>query len=57
MVSFPFVWTEILMMANTSDEQRIEEEEDEGIDEKDKRIFINQVDSYHGKHIARVSEF
>ncbi len=57
MVSFPFVWTTLLMMANTSDGQRIEEEEEEDIDERDKRIFINHVDSYHGKHIARVSEF
>jgi hypothetical protein len=45
------------MMANNSDGQRIEEEEEEDIDERDKRIFINHVDSYHGKHIARVSEF
>jgi hypothetical protein len=48
-------------MANDSDEERIDEEqlkeEDEGISEKDKKIFINQVDSYHGKNIARVSEF
>jgi hypothetical protein len=44
-------------MAN---EERIEEEEfneEETNSEKDKRIFINHIDSYHGKHIARVSRF
>jgi len=46
-------------MSNHSDEEHIEEEQfnEEGISERDKRIFINQVDSYHGKHLARVSEF
>jgi hypothetical protein len=31
------------------------EEEEEALPEKPKKIFINHVDSYHGKHIARVS--
>jgi hypothetical protein len=42
-------------MSKHSDEEQIEEEQ---LNEKtDRRIFINQVDSYHGKNIARVSEF
>jgi len=47
-------------MSNHSNEEHIEDEElneEIGISERDKRIFINQVDSYHGKNIARVSEF
>jgi len=47
-------------MSNHSDEKHIEDEElneETGISERDKRIFINQVDLYHGKNIARVSKF
>ncbi len=58
---FPFLWTKLLIMANNSDEEHVEEEQlnvgEKVILEKDKKIFINQVDSYHGKHIARVSKF
>ncbi len=50
-------------MAESLSEERIEEEEEELHEDeevpsdKDKKIFINYVDSYHGKHIARVSVF
>lgn len=54
-------------MANLSDRERLKnevlkeenEEEDAGaqddVDEKDRRIFINHLDSYQGKNLARVS--
>lgn len=52
-------------MANQSDRDRLKNEavkedndddgaEQEEIDEKDRRIFINHIDSYQGKNIARV---
>jgi len=44
-------------MADDSDDEQIGEEqvkEEEIVPEKPKKIFINHVDSYHGKHIARV---
>lgn len=49
-------------MARSRVGERIEEEEtlvdeDDISSEKTKRIFINHVDLYHGKHIARVSRF
>lgn len=54
-------------MANLSDRERLKnevlkeenEEEDaaaqDDVDEKDRRIFINHLDSYQGKNLARVS--
>jgi hypothetical protein len=50
-------------MANVSQEERVESsqlkdnnDDDENVEEKDKKVFINHIDSYHGKHIARVSQ-
>ena len=45
-------------MADDSDEDQIGEEqvkEEEAVPEKPKKIFINHIDTYHGKNIARVS--
>jgi hypothetical protein len=45
-------------MADDSDNEQAGEEElkeEEAVPEKPKKIFINHVDSYHGKNIARVS--
>lgn len=45
-------------MADDSDEEHIGEEqlkEEEALPQKPRKIFINHVDSYHGKNIARVS--
>ena len=36
------------------DERVTEEQEEEAIPEKPKKVFINHVDTFHGKHIARV---
>lgn len=52
-------------MANQSEKDRMkkqaskEDNDDDGaeleeVDEKDKRIFINHIDSYQGSNIARV---
>jgi hypothetical protein len=43
-------------MAESLIEER-EEEEEENIPEKDRKVFINHVDLFHGKNIARVSKF
>ena len=37
------------------DERVAEEQQEEAIPEKPKKVFINHVDTFHGKHIARVS--
>lgn len=57
-----FVWNILslynLTMADDSDEEHIGEEqlkEEEALPQKPRKIFINHVDSYHGKNIARVS--
>lgn len=45
-------------MANDSDDEQTGEEqlkEEEAVPEKPKKFFINHIDSYHGKNIARVS--
>ena len=45
-------------MTDDSDQEHIDEKEhkeEEQISEQEKRIFINHIDSYHGKNIARVS--
>ncbi len=44
-------------MADDSDEEQVAEEQlkEEAIPEKPKKIFINHIDTYHGKNIARVS--
>lgn len=44
-------------MANDSDEEHLDDEQQIEIipREKERHVFINQVDSYHGKNIARVS--
>jgi len=39
------------------DEQSKEEGEEDDISEKEKKIFINYVDSFQGKNIARVSSW
>ena len=47
-------------MADDSDEEQVGEEqvkEEEAVPQKPKKIFINHIDSYHGKNIARVSHF
>jgi hypothetical protein len=47
-------------MADDSDEEQLGEEqlkEEEAVPEKPKKIFINHIDSYHGKNVARVSDF
>jgi len=47
-------------MADDSDDEQLGEEqfkEEEAVPEKPKRIFINHIDSYQGKNIARVSDF
>ena len=44
-------------MADDSDDEQVAEEqlkEEEAVPEKPKKIFINHIDSYHGKNIARV---
>ncbi|CAF3808795.1 unnamed protein product [Rotaria sp. Silwood1] len=44
-------------MADDSDEEQVGEEqlkEEEAVPQKPKKIFINHLDSYHGKHIARI---
>jgi hypothetical protein len=48
-------------MADDSDLERIDgeqrNEEDEEVEPvKEKKVFINHLDSYHGKNIARVSK-
>lgn len=44
------------MTDELDDEQLAEEQkEEEALPERIKKIFINHVDSFHGKHIARVS--
>ena len=44
------------MADDIEDEQSGEEQkEEEALPERLKKIFINHVDSFHGKHIARVS--
>jgi hypothetical protein len=45
-------------MAKNSDEEHIEDDDDDDDDdneEKEKKIFINHLDSFQGKHMARVS--
>ena len=44
-------------MADDSDEEQVGEEQvkEEPVPEKPKKIFINHIDTYHGKNIARVS--
>ena len=58
-------------MANKLQEEKIEEEEEEVHEkeeeqqqqvieiklENDKRVFVNHVDLFHGKYIARVRQF
>jgi hypothetical protein len=47
-------------MADDSDEEQTGEEElkeEEAVPEKPKKLFINHIDSYHGKNIARVSVY
>ncbi|CAF1386022.1 unnamed protein product [Adineta steineri] len=43
-------------MADDSDEEQVGEEQvkEEPVPEKPKKIFINHVDTYHGKNIARI---
>ncbi|CAF3511735.1 unnamed protein product [Rotaria socialis] len=44
-------------MADDSDEEQVGEEqlkEEEALPQKPKKIFINHIDSYHGKNIARI---
>lgn len=47
-------------MADDSDDEQIGEEqlkEEETVPDKPKKIFINHIDSYQGKNIARVNNF
>ncbi len=47
-------------MADDSDDEQVGEEqlkEEEAVPDKPKKFFINHIDSYHGKNIARVSDF
>lgn len=56
--TFSFLY--ISTMADDSDEEQLGEEqlkEEEAVPEKPKKIFINHIDSYHGKNVARVSDF
>ena len=43
-------------MADDLDDEQLGEEqkEEEATPERVKKIFINHVDTFHGKHIARV---
>ncbi|UJR15265.1 hypothetical protein I4U23_002219 [Adineta vaga] len=43
-------------MADDSDEEQVGEEQvkEEPVPEKPKKIFINHIDTYHGKNIARI---
>jgi hypothetical protein len=47
------------MADDSDDEQPGEEElkEEDAVPEKPKKVFINHIDTYHGKNIARVSNF
>ena len=44
-------------MANDSDEEHLEDEQQNEniLGDKERKIFFNHVDSFHGKNIARVS--
>jgi hypothetical protein len=47
-------------MADDSDDEQLGEEqlkEEEPVPDKPKKIFINHIDTFHGKNIARVSGF
>jgi hypothetical protein len=45
------------MAESILEEHEEEEVEEETIQDNFKKVFINHVDLYHGKNIARVSRF